>query len=101
PIDASCKPLVTLLREYQESLERIQALLAGRPVLRLRYEDDLAADPLAGYRKVCAFLGLPPGQPEVRFSRTTPHPWRTVVENADEVVAALAGTEFAWMTTEE
>jgi len=101
PIDATCQPLVAHLRDYQQGVQRVATLLADRPCLRLRYEDDLAGDPLAGYRKVCAFLGLPPAQPQVRFARTTPHPWRAVVENADEVVAALAGTEFAWMTAEE
>lgn len=101
PIDATCKPLVALLRDYEDGLRRIESLLAHRPCLRLRYEDDLAADPLAGYRKACAFLGVPAGEPAVRLGRTTPHPWRAVVENSDDVVAALAGTEFAWMTAEE
>ncbi|MCL4686310.1 hypothetical protein KJ059_16350 [Myxococcota bacterium] len=101
PIDSTCKPLVELLREYQDSVCRIETLLADRPLLRLRYEDDLAQDPLAGYRTACDFLGLAVEQPEVRFSRTTPHPWRQVVENPEAVTAALAGTEFEWMTAED
>jgi hypothetical protein len=101
PIDSTCKPLVELLRDYQDGVRRIEALLADRAVLRLRYEDDLAQDPLAGYRAVCGFLGLPAEQPQVRLGRTTPYPWRQVVENPEAVVAALAGTEFAWMASED
>ena len=101
PIDSTRKPLVELLRDYQGGVLRIEELLANRPLLRLRYEDDLADDPLAGYRAVCSFLGLPAEKPQVRLGRTTPYPWRQVVENADAVVAALAGTEFAWMAEED
>lgn len=101
PIDATCAPLVELLRGYQDGLQRLETILAGRPTLRLRYEDDLAADPVAGYRRVCAFLGVAPETPAVRLGRTTPWPWREVVENPAEVVAALAGTEFAWMAAED
>jgi hypothetical protein len=101
PIDATRAPLVELLRGYQDGLRRLATILAGRPTLRLRYEDDLAADPLAGYRRVCSFLGVPAQTPEVRLGRTTPWPWREVVENPDEVAAALAGTEFAWMAAED
>src|SRR5690606_4673726 len=72
PIDSTCKPLVELLCGYRDGVARIEALLAGRRTLRLRYEDDLARDPLAGYRTTCAFLGVPAGRAVVRHGRTTP-----------------------------
>lgn len=100
PIDSACKPLVTLLHEYEADVRRIEEILADRPVLRLRYEDDLAKDPTDAYRRACAFLGLEPGMPTIRMGRATPHPWRAVVENHAEVAEALAGTAFAWMAEE-
>jgi hypothetical protein len=100
PIDSSNKPLVELIREYEEDTRRIEQILAGKSVLRLRYEDDLEKDPMDAYRRTCAFLGIAPEAGEIRLGRTTPHPWRDVVENHEEVAAALAGTPFAWMAEE-
>ena len=40
------------------------------------------------------------GPAQVRYGRTTPFPLSDVIENLDVVKAALAGTEFMWMTEE-
>lgn len=91
------KPLLDFLRSYRDDMRDIEARLAGRPVLKLTYEDDIEADPEVAYRKVCDFLGFNPVPTAVRLGRTTPFALHDVLENYDEVAAALSGTEFEWM----
>jgi hypothetical protein len=75
-------------------------LLVGRDVLDLTYEDDVAADPVRAYRRICYFLGVKNEPVEIRYGRTTPQKLTEIIENFDEVKAALAGTEFEWMLAE-
>ncbi len=99
-IDHTVAPLLDLLRGYDADLRRIESLLAGRPVLKIEYEEHLEHDPSVGYRAVCGFLGIEAPPAAVRLGRTTPFSLREVIENFDEVAAALRGTEFEWMAGE-
>jgi LPS sulfotransferase NodH len=99
-IDRDCRPLLTYLREYREGFEELDSLLEGRNVLRLVYEDDLADDPLVGYRRVCEVLGVPEGRARVRYGKTNPFPLSELVSNFDAVEGALRETPFAWMLYE-
>lgn len=100
-IDCAEKPLLELLREYQADMRDIEQRLIGRSVLKLGYEDDIETDPLKGYRKMCDFLGFSHVPAVIKLGRTTPFLLRDVLENHDEVAAALRGTEFEWMTDDE
>ncbi len=92
--------LVDCLREFTRDFEQARTLLADRPLLELTYEDDIQDDPRVAYRRVCEFLGVEPATVEVELGRTNPFPVRDIIENFDDVAAALAGTEFAWMLDE-
>lgn len=89
------------LQQYFASLEEryrtFAGLLRGQRLLELVYEDDIERDPMAAYRKVCAFLGIEPVAVQVRLQKLNPHPIRELVENFDEVAAVLKGTPYAWM----
>lgn len=65
--------------------------------LGLTYEDDIENDPRVAYTKVCRFIGVEPEDPDVTLRRTSPEPLHTLIENFDEVEAALKGTEHEWM----
>lgn len=90
-------PLVETLELWERDDEALAAAVPGRPIFRLTYEDDIEADPLVAYRKLCEHLRLPPHPVEVRLRRGLPEPVRELVTNPAEVEAALAGTRFAWM----
>ncbi|MCI0428985.1 MAG: glycosyltransferase [Rhodospirillales bacterium] len=92
--------LLDVLRFRAERLESARRLLDGHDILCLTYEEDIAEDPTRAYRRVCDFLGVEPEPVEIKYGRTTPFPLSDVIENFDEVKAALAGTEFEWMTDE-
>lgn len=93
--------LVECLRDLDAQYAHLIATLAGRQVLHLNYEEHVSADPAVAYRAVCAFLGLPAPLVGTRLKKTNPFPLHHSVRNWDEVVSALAGTEYAWMLTHE
>jgi hypothetical protein len=99
-IDRDCKPLLSYLQDYRAGFEALDSLLAGRNVLKLIYEDDLSADPLIGYRRVCDFLGAPEERARVRYGKTNPFPLTEIILNFDAVESALRETPFAWMLYE-
>jgi glycosyltransferase involved in cell wall biosynthesis len=92
--------LLDALEFTTDRMELARRLLAGHDILCLTYEEDIAEDPSRGYRRACDFLGVEPEPVEIKYGRTTPFPLRDVIENFDEVKAALAGTEFEWMAEE-
>ena len=70
-------------------------------MLQLTYEEHISIDPTVGYRAVCDFLGLQAPPVVMRLRKTNPFPLQDIVQNWDEVVDALSGTEYAWMLTQE
>ncbi len=93
--------LLECLRDLDAQHARLLALLDGRRVLHLSYEEHISADPAVAYRAVCDFLGLPAPPVAARLKKTNPFPLHQSVSNWDEVVGALCGTEYAWMLTQE
>ena len=69
---------------------------AGLEVETLTYEDDIEADPVAGYRRMLGFFGLTPQdvQPSLKKTGTA---LADEITNFDALKAALAGTPHAWM----
>lgn len=98
--DFDAKPLVDYLADYDRQMAALAALLEGRRVLRLTYESDIQADPRRAYALICEFLGLRPQDVTVTLARTNPFPVKDMLENFDEVRAALAGTPYEWMLDE-
>ncbi len=96
-IDRTARPLIDFLEGYERSFAELDALISGREVLRLVYEDDIQDDPAAGYRRICAFLGVDAPVVRARMARTAPHSLRDILLNPSEVEQALAGTRFEWM----
>lgn len=96
-IDFDRRPLLSYLEGYRDNFARLDDLLADRRVLNLTYEEDLAPGPQESYRRICAFLGLTPRRPAIRYARLNPYSLSELILNFEEVAAALAGTPFTWM----
>ncbi|MEM7164070.1 MAG: hypothetical protein AAF581_01325 [Planctomycetota bacterium] len=96
------RPLVDLIAHYTQCVtEAQQVLIAERGGLHLTFEDDVAAGPERACRRLCEYVGLPPHDVTVQLRRTNPQPVRDLIENVEEVAAALAGTGFEWMLNED
>lgn len=65
------------------------------------YERDLVHGPLPGYGRVCDFLGVAPVAPDVLLTRTNPFRLADILINNTEIVRHLAGTEHAWMLSDD
>jgi hypothetical protein len=89
--------LIEHLERHEQEIFYARSLLAEQPHLELIYEDDLEPQPLLGYAKVAAFVGLSDFTPVPSLARMNPFPLEAIVENFAEVRAALEGTHFAWM----
>lgn len=100
PIDTERRTLLGFLEQFERDFAALDELLADDDPLDLTFEKDVAPDPRVACRRVCAHLGVVPGEAEVALGRTNPFPLRELIENFDEVEAHLAGTRFAWMTRE-
>ena len=96
-IDRAELSLLQHLRGYQEGFLQLHEELSGRETLQLTYEDDIANDPTDGYRRTCAFLGLPDEPAEVRYAPTNPFPLSEIITNWPDVAAVLRDSEFEWM----
>jgi hypothetical protein len=97
PLGASRLHLVDAIRVVEEGHERLDRLLAGKRVCQLNYEEHISDSPAVAYRKVVAFMGLKPGEPEILLRKTNPGPLQEMIENYDELRAALDGTPYRWM----
>lgn len=86
---------------FQKKYEEVRRDLEGRNALYLTYEDDILEDPCRAYRKCCDFIGLQPAEAEVQLRRVNPHPLSEILENYEEVAAAIRGTKFEWMLDDE
>jgi len=89
--------LVELFEQIDREYDRAKGLLADDQLVCISYEDDILADPRIAYGKICEFVGLAPGEPEVKLKRTNPFGYDQMVTNFEEVADALRGTPYAWM----
>lgn len=90
--------LVDYIREVEAAHEAVRRGLDGERLLEIEYERDIdekGAD--HAYRRICDFLGLAPAAADIRRARMAPQPIAGLVENFDEVRAALEGTGYDWM----
>ena len=97
PLDRTEMPLIALLERWHDQYADLERRLDGTSTLSVIYEDDVAADPSIGYRKICAHLGVDAVHAEVRLRPTNPYPLDVLVANLDEVQRELEHTKFRWM----
>jgi len=90
------KFLLDVFADMDRDFKRVSELLADQ-ALFMTYEDDVCADPRAGYEKICTFLGVECENPEISLRRTNPFSYEQIVENFDDVKAVLRGTQYEWM----
>lgn len=90
-------PIVDLFNWIDEHYQRLLALLTDDDLLYLSYEDDILQDPMIAYKKVCTFLEIEPESPQITLQRTNPFRYEEMLENFNEVQAALQTSPHAWM----
>ena len=91
-------PLLDYLHDIENTKNEIRELLTGQNLLELEYESDiLECGPMVAYEKVCKFLKIPTGDVFVKNRKVLALPPSEAVENYDDAVRALSGTDFEWM----
>lgn len=90
-------PLLDFFHSLSDTHSKFRSILQGRNILELNYETDILKDPLISYRKTCEFLEIEPIIVSVRLSKINPYPISGLIENFDEIVETLSGTEYEWM----
>ena len=98
------RSLLGWLQEYERGWNEMKALLRRYSEqnddfewLSLFYEDDLAASPLNGYRRVSSFLGLSAFEPQLRHRKLNPGSFPSLIANWEDIHTLLSPTPFAWM----
>jgi LPS sulfotransferase NodH len=86
--------LIDAMRQYRDFFQRAEAALNGAQILKLSYEQHIQNGPQLAVEELCHFLGLSPHHPKINFGKTTDLPLEKVIENFEEVVDYIAGTEF-------
>jgi LPS sulfotransferase NodH len=99
---ADITTLVSRLREREQEIDRLRRRLRRLPVPvhEVAYED-LVERQEEVLRGLTDFLGVPPSDQRLRSElvRTTTKRTADLLDNRDEVRAALADTEYRWLTT--
>ena len=99
-IDHQVRSLLNIFEEWDQDFIKLDELLKRDHTVHLEYENDILEDPLRAYGKICDFLDIDPGKPDVTLGRTTPFGTREIIENYSEVFDYLNGTKFEWMLEE-
>ncbi len=82
---------------FEDAIGFLRSALAGTPMLRLVYEDDLL-EPEAQQRtadRVCSYLGLGAAPVKTDLVKLAPRSVADQLENFDEVAALISQTRFA------
>jgi len=89
--------VIALMHALEEASTFARQALADTPHLELLYEDDLLDHDRQQQtvERVCAFLGLRSQAVASDLVKIAPNRTRALVENYDELEAALTGTRFA------
>jgi LPS sulfotransferase NodH len=94
------RSLLAWFEVFESAYQRLDELLQGHAVCKVSYEEDIEQNPLAGYAKVCRFLGQEPFPAQVSFQRTNPFRLADILHNYREVADLLQSTRHAWMLME-
>lgn len=97
PLHVDCDALLAQIRDKERYRLEEEAALAHVPHVRVVYEDDLL--PRERHQQTAdrlfRFLGVEPVPVQTKFVKITPERLVDVVDNFDEVVAALRSTPYA------
>lgn len=87
------------LRTCVQDRQTLADLMRELPHLPLVYEDDLQSSDLwtATGARVCARLGVDPASLTSRFVKTWDRPYADLVTNYAAIIAAVAGSPFAYL----
>ena len=93
------RSLLEWLEVYEDGHVMMQEALSDAevPSLELVYEEDLEDSPLQAYQRVCQFLELEPGAPELRYRKINRGKLRDLIANFEAIESCLSTTRFAWM----
>jgi hypothetical protein len=91
--------LLANLESIEAESERMRGIFRDHQLHELAYEESLE-DNGPVLRGVLDFLGLPPAELSVGIKKILPDDPKVLIENFDEVAAALRGTRFEWMLHE-
>lgn len=97
PIGIANMRLIAYFELLDKHYAQLHDVLKTRDALVLTYEDDIASNPVDGYKRVCAFLDIEPQEVQVKLARTNPGELSSLIQNYDEVATLLSGTRYAWM----
>lgn len=89
--------MLDLFDRIDDSYNILKESLSSDDCLFLTYEDDIEANPMIAYEKVCQFLNLPPEKPEVKLRPTNPFSYEEIIENFSDVENVLRNSRYAWM----
>ncbi|MCP4326982.1 MAG: hypothetical protein GY791_00900 [Alphaproteobacteria bacterium] len=92
--------LLPALAKVSAQMTGLAHALENRPHLSLTYEDDVARDPVVGYQRICAFLGVAAADLAPRYRPVNPYPLSRLLTNFEAIAAHLGGTPYAWMLEE-
>ncbi len=97
-IERTRQKLLDYLRNTQQKYKNLKNILAPEKPLYLSYEEDIFANPLSAYKKICEFLNIPAlEETSIRYNKTNPFPLKDIIKNFKEIESLLNETEFAWM----
>jgi len=99
-IDAmsSRSSLVEHFRFLDEEYEYIRDLLKDRNALELTYENDVEKGPEVAVDKIFEFASVAPAKVQPTLVKSANQTIQDATENWDQVVEALRGTKYEWMT---
>ncbi|MDC1287757.1 Stf0 family sulfotransferase [Gammaproteobacteria bacterium] len=91
-------PLTDYLHDIENTLDEIREILKDQNLLELEYEHDILENgPLVAYQRVCEYLKISAGDVCIKNKKVLGLPPSEIVENYNDAVRALSGTEFEWM----
>ncbi|MFZ1320197.1 MAG: FkbM family methyltransferase [Ignavibacteria bacterium] len=92
--------LIGILEEMDKEYHELQDILVDKNHLDLIYEEDIQADPLIGYKKICDFINVEYYSPNIVLKRTNPYKISEMIENFDEIKEYLGNSKYDWMVDE-
>jgi hypothetical protein len=91
------EPLLELFHCIDENYRKLCDMLLPDEAIFLSFEQDIQEYPRKAYLKVCRFLDIKDACPKINFKRTNPFSYEELIENFDEVKAAIRSTQYSWM----
>lgn len=89
--------LLELFHCMNENYKKLCDILMPNEAIFLSFEKDILEDPRKAYVKICRFLDIKDTYPKIKNKRTNPFSYEELIENFDDVKAAIQNTQYSWM----